>query len=65
MTITYNAGQRAALQKLGFLDTIDPEDLPRFLAVKREAQRQKQLKMQAMTGLPAGGNIQGDYALQE
>ena len=63
MTTTYSAGQRAALQKLGFLDGIDPEDLPRFLAAKREEQRQNQLKMQSMTGLPAGGNIQGDYAL--
>ena len=61
MKTIYGAGQRAALQKLGFLDAIDPEDLPRFLAARREAQRQKQLQMQAMTGLPAGGNIQGDY----
>ena len=65
MTSNYKEGTRAALQKLGFLDVVDPEDLPKFLARRREAQLQKALKIQAMNGLPAGGLVSEDYALQE
>lgn len=65
MPSNYAAGKRAALYKLGFLDALDPEDLPAFMARRRELQRQKDLKIQAMNGLPAGGLVSEDYALQE
>jgi hypothetical protein len=64
VTSRYAAGKRAALYKLGFLDALDPEDLPAFMALRREMQRQKDLKIQAMNGLPAGGLVTDDYALQ-
>lgn len=65
MTPAYTYGARAALTKLGFLDVVDPDDLPKLLARRREEQLQKTLKIRAMEGLPAGGLIADDYALQD
>jgi hypothetical protein len=54
----YKRGRTLALAKLGFLSSIDPEDLPEFLAVSKRRQLQKLYEANAATGLPAGGLIE-------
>lgn len=56
----YAAGRHHALQKLGFVDAIDPEDLPTFLAQTKRDQLRKLYLLNAATGLPAGGLIEGN-----
>lgn len=52
----YASGVQCALQKLGFTD---PEDLPGFLAKKRRLQLNRLYSLNAETGLPAGGLLEG------
>lgn len=52
----YTHGALHALQKLGFTD---PEDLPGFLAKKRRLQLNRLYRLNAETGLPAGGLLEG------
>ena len=59
-TTAYIHGAQHALQKLGFTD---PEDLPGFFAKKRRLQLQRLYSLNAETGLPAGGLLEGpDHA---
>ena len=54
----YFHGSQAALSKLGFLDRVDPEDLPSFLAQRKKKYLRKQYRLNATSGMPAGGLIE-------
>ena len=53
----YTAGAKAALEKLGFTDAIDPEDLPEFLAAIKRKELQRRYRLNMATGFPAGGLV--------
>ncbi len=53
----YEKGAMAALQKLGFINSVDPEDLPEFIAKTKRKQLQRLYQMNAASGFPAGGLI--------
>jgi hypothetical protein len=53
----YEQGKEAALRKLGFINSLDPEDLPNFLAKTKRRQLHRLYNLNAATGFPAGGLI--------
>jgi hypothetical protein len=58
MRTYYTYGARLALVKLGFLEGVDPEDLPEFLAKAKRQQLQQLYRTNAAMGFPAGGLIE-------
>ena len=62
----YEKGARAALYKLGFINSVDPEDLPETLAKTKRKQLQRLYRLNAASGFPAGGLIgERDNAQQQ
>lgn len=53
----YARGVAAALRKLGFVNSLDPEDLPNVLAKTKRKQLHQLYQLNAATGFPAGGLI--------
>lgn len=60
-TLAYKRGVAVALLKLGFIEAIDPEDLPSFLRERKKVQLQRYYKLNTSTGFPAGGLIESPY----
>ncbi len=58
MNSAYRVGAHAALRKLGFIQAIDPEDLPDVLQETKRNQLYTLYRLNAAAGLPAGGLIQ-------
>lgn len=54
----YVQGSRAVLHKLGFIENIDPEELPEPLATRKKKFLRRQYRLNAATGMPAGGLIE-------
>jgi len=56
----YAQGKRAAAVKVGFMEDVDPEDLPAPLKHRKEKYLRELYRLNAATGLPAGGLISED-----
>lgn len=65
MTRHYQAGQRSALEKLGFIHLIDTEDLPDFLQETKKKQLYSLYTLNSAGGRPAGGLIQMPESYQQ
>ncbi len=62
----YQRGRQAALEKLGFVNLIDTEDLPEFLQETKKKQLYALYTLNSAGGRPAGGRIElpESYQLQ-
>lgn len=56
----YAQGKRAAATKIGFMEDVDPEDLPALLRRRKKKYLRELYNLNAATGLPAGGLISED-----
>jgi hypothetical protein len=55
--VAYIQGVKTALDVLGLHESIDPEDLPRVLAKRKREYLEELYRLNAATGLPAGGYL--------
>lgn len=63
-SLAYQRGKYAALQKLGFIQAVDIEDLPDFLQETKKRQLYTLYRMNAAAGTPAGGLIEQPVAYE-
>jgi hypothetical protein len=54
----YQKGVHAALQKVGFIDLVDAEDLPEVLDETKKRQLYALHRLNLAAGFPAGGLIE-------